>query len=101
MTTSFHVAHHLHNSLNEDLSVIVGKDGQEIEDGCGHDLIKVMEDYAEYQVNKPRGPGPVPRPGDDRGYFHQDNPLSHPHRGRRGGHRGGGHMWIKNEHMRD
>ena len=39
----FSVIHHLRNSLNENASVIVGKDGQEIEEGCGRELIKEMD----------------------------------------------------------
>ncbi|KAK4180306.1 YT521-B-like domain-containing protein [Triangularia setosa] len=34
---------HIHNSLNEDLPVLVGKDGQEIEAGAGVDLLRAMD----------------------------------------------------------
>jgi hypothetical protein len=36
---------HLRNPYNEDLPVLVGKDGQEIEEECGAKLMSLMEEY--------------------------------------------------------
>lgn len=33
---------HLKNRLNENRAVLVGKDGQEIDEGCGAELLKTM-----------------------------------------------------------
>ena len=38
---------HLNNSLNENRAVLVGKDGQEIEDQCGRSLLHEMEMIAQ------------------------------------------------------
>lgn len=38
---------HLKNPYNEYLPVLVGKDGQEIEEECGAELLHEMEAYAE------------------------------------------------------
>ncbi|KAK0629034.1 YT521-B-like domain-containing protein [Bombardia bombarda] len=38
---------HLRNAYNEDLPVLVGKDGQEIEEECGRQLLYEMESYVE------------------------------------------------------
>ncbi|KAK0708273.1 YT521-B-like domain-containing protein [Lasiosphaeris hirsuta] len=38
---------HLKNSFNEHMPVLVGKDGQEIEEGCGHALAREMKAFAE------------------------------------------------------
>ena len=40
----------LKNSLNENLPVLVGKDGQEIEEGCGWDLVRVLQDEVEMEI---------------------------------------------------
>lgn len=37
---------HLKNSLNEGAAVLVGKDGQEVEEGCGRELVREMYDFA-------------------------------------------------------
>ena len=37
---------HLKNSLNEGMAVLVGKDGQEIEENCGANLLREMFDIA-------------------------------------------------------
>jgi hypothetical protein len=39
--------HHLKNSLNENMPVLVAKDGQEIEYQCGEDLIKCIDEEFE------------------------------------------------------
>ncbi len=54
---SFHLVHHLVNSLNENRSVIVGKDGQEIEDECGRQLVEELEAHAEMELVAARGLG--------------------------------------------
>jgi YTH domain-containing protein 1 len=38
---------HLTNSYNEGLPVLVGKDGQEIEEECGRQLLAEMQSYVE------------------------------------------------------
>ncbi|KAK3350051.1 YT521-B-like domain-containing protein [Lasiosphaeria hispida] len=38
---------HLRNSFNEYLPVLVGKDGQEVEEGCGHALAREMKSFAD------------------------------------------------------
>ena len=43
----FHRIGHLKNSYNDGLPVLVGKDGQEIEEGCGTELLREMEGYVE------------------------------------------------------
>ncbi|KAJ9151118.1 hypothetical protein NKR23_g3211 [Pleurostoma richardsiae] len=43
----FHAVHHLVNSLNENMPVLVGKDGQEIEEQCGRDLAAEMDKLEE------------------------------------------------------
>lgn len=35
---------HLRNGLNEGLAVVVGRDGQEIEGGCGRGLVRVLDE---------------------------------------------------------
>jgi hypothetical protein len=47
VAVEFYRVHHLKNSLNEDLSVIIGKDGQEIEEECGRALIQEMDTVAD------------------------------------------------------
>ncbi|KAL1839454.1 hypothetical protein VTJ49DRAFT_1492 [Mycothermus thermophilus] len=45
-TVDFWRVGHLKNSFNDNEAVLVGKDGQEIEPGCGTDLLRIMEDFA-------------------------------------------------------
>jgi len=54
-TTSFQYVHHLRNALNGDLPVIIGKDGQEIEESCGRDLIKEMDSTVKWDTDRERG----------------------------------------------
>ncbi|KAM7224088.1 hypothetical protein V8F06_000561 [Rhypophila decipiens] len=57
---SFTLVGDLRNSFNEDHPVLVGKDGQEIEENCAIDLLRVMSDFAAreggggYWVTAPR-----------------------------------------------
>lgn len=37
----------MRNGLNEGLAVLVGRDGQEIEEGCGRGLVGVLDDVGE------------------------------------------------------
>jgi hypothetical protein len=48
---------HLKNPYNEGAPVLVGKDGQEIEEECGAELLREMEAYAEGRSDTflPRG----------------------------------------------
>ena len=48
---------HLKNSLNEGQAVLIGKDGQEIEERCGEELIKLIDEEAERQIS---GMPPMP-----------------------------------------
>ncbi|KAK4241794.1 YT521-B-like domain-containing protein [Achaetomium macrosporum] len=48
---------HLKNSYNEGMSVLVGKDGQEIEEQCGADLLREMEAIALRQGEGDREDG--------------------------------------------
>ncbi|KAJ4392809.1 hypothetical protein N0V85_006820 [Neurospora sp. IMI 360204] len=43
---------YLKNPLNENLSVLIAKDGQEVEEDCGRALLREMESYAEWGSNK-------------------------------------------------
>lgn len=49
---------HLKNAYNEGQTVLVGKDGQEIEEGCGAELLREMEAFAEALWNDRRDTGP-------------------------------------------
>jgi len=53
-TTGFSYVHHLKNSLNEDLSVVVGKDGQEIEEECARGLMREMDSTADAESDRDR-----------------------------------------------
>ncbi|KAK3692303.1 YT521-B-like domain-containing protein [Podospora appendiculata] len=61
---------HLKNSYNENMPVLVGKDGQEIEEKCGRELLVEMQAYADERADgdggmrnphASHGPAPVPR----------------------------------------
>lgn len=54
-STRFHRIGHLKNSLNENQAVLVGKDGQEIEERCGRGLIELIDEEAEGAVREWRG----------------------------------------------
>ncbi|KAK3492243.1 YT521-B-like domain-containing protein [Neurospora hispaniola] len=56
---------YLKNPLNENLSVLIAKDGQEVEEDCGRALLREMESYAEWESNKtafPSGSRQQPQP---------------------------------------
>ncbi len=46
-STRFSDVGHLKNSLNDGLAVLVGKDGQEIEERCGEALCKLIDEDCE------------------------------------------------------
>lgn len=52
----FYKIGHLTNSLNEDQAVLVGKDGQEIEQQCGRLLLREMENVAEMAYERQSRP---------------------------------------------
>lgn len=43
-STLFRRVGHLKNSLNENQAVLIGKDGQEIEENCGTGLIELIDE---------------------------------------------------------
>lgn len=51
--TRFHRIGHLKNSLNDNMAVLIGKDGQEIEENCGAGLIELIDE----EVNAALGNG--------------------------------------------
>ncbi|ESZ99365.1 hypothetical protein SBOR_0235 [Sclerotinia borealis F-4128] len=53
-STRFHRIGHLKNSRNENLAVLIGKDGQEIEEGCGSDLLTCMDEELEVALEGER-----------------------------------------------
>ncbi|KAK3381502.1 YT521-B-like domain-containing protein [Podospora didyma] len=80
---------HLKNSYNENAAVLVGKDGQEIEEECGRELLHEMQLFAEAKLdlemnNNHRRPGPGPGPGrgSGRGSGHGPDPGYGHSRGR-------------------
>ncbi|KAK3333758.1 YT521-B-like domain-containing protein [Cercophora scortea] len=42
---------HLKNSYNENMPVLVGKDGQEIEESCGRELLYEMQAFADERID--------------------------------------------------
>ena len=46
-STRFHRIGHLKNALNENQAVLIGKDGQEIEENCGAGLIELIDEEYE------------------------------------------------------
>ena len=52
----FHI-HHLTNHLNDNLSVVRGRDGQEIDEENGRKLLKEMRDFSEMAAAAPDHPG--------------------------------------------
>jgi hypothetical protein len=46
-STRFHRIGHLKNSLNENQAVLIGKDGQEIEESCGRGLIELIDEEVD------------------------------------------------------
>lgn len=53
--------HHLNNPLNDGRSIIIGRDGQEIDEENGRKLLKAMQDYGEAAAGIPGAPGPGTR----------------------------------------
>ncbi len=49
--TRFHRVGHLKNALNENQAVLIGKDGQEIEENCGANLIELINEEADQVLN--------------------------------------------------
>lgn len=47
--TRFHSVGHLKNALNEGQAVLIGRDGQEIEEGCGRALCELIDNAAREQ----------------------------------------------------
>lgn len=52
---------HLKNPLNENQAVLVGKDGQEIEEQCGRQLLMEMENVAQMRYDMQQGRSGSPR----------------------------------------
>ena len=48
--TSFHRIGHLKNALNENMAVLVGKDGQEIEENCGRSLLELIDEEVDHAL---------------------------------------------------
>lgn len=49
-TTPFHHIGHLKNALNENQAVLIGKDGQEIEEQCGARLTELIDEEADFEL---------------------------------------------------
>jgi hypothetical protein len=45
--TRFHRVGHLKNALNDNQAVLIGKDGQEIEENCGRSLVEWIDEECE------------------------------------------------------
>jgi hypothetical protein len=45
--TRFHRVGHLKNALNDNQAVLIGKDGQEIEEFCGRELVELIDEECE------------------------------------------------------
>ncbi|PMD46260.1 YTH-domain-containing protein [Hyaloscypha variabilis F] len=45
--TRFHRVGHLKNALNDNQAVLIGKDGQEIEENCGRSLVELIDEECE------------------------------------------------------
>lgn len=93
----FSIVHHLCNSLNEDSSVIVGKDGQEIEEGCARELIKEMDKLEEEKIEFEEHMGKYGKAYNSWGWGEKASrlPRPFPSSGRgtyRGGRGGGGSL---------
>jgi hypothetical protein len=48
--TRFGRVGHLKNKLNENQAVLVAKDGQEVEEACGEQLTKIIDEEAELDL---------------------------------------------------
>lgn len=51
-STRFHRIGHLKNALNDNLAVLIGKDGQEIEENCGAGLIELIDEEASLALGQ-------------------------------------------------
>ncbi|KAH7419069.1 YT521-B-like domain-containing protein [Cadophora sp. MPI-SDFR-AT-0126] len=51
-STRFHRIGHLKNALNDNLAVLIGKDGQEIEENCGARLIELIDEEANLALGE-------------------------------------------------
>jgi YTH domain-containing protein 1 len=49
--TRFHRIGHLKNPFNENQAVLIGKDGQEIEENCGAGLIELINEEVDTALN--------------------------------------------------
>ena len=52
--TRFHRVGHLKNTYNDNQAVLIGKDGQEIEEACGAALIELIDEEADQIVETKR-----------------------------------------------
>jgi len=50
-STRFHRIGHLKNAYNENQAVLIGKDGQEIEENCGAGLIELIDEEAREAIS--------------------------------------------------
>ncbi|KAL8828463.1 MAG: hypothetical protein Q9170_006592 [Blastenia crenularia] len=53
--TRFHCVGHLKNALNEGQAVLIGRDGQEIEEKCGRELCELVDEAAREQARYDEG----------------------------------------------
>jgi hypothetical protein len=53
-TTRFQRIGHLKNPYNDHQAVLIGKDGQEIEEGCGRALVECIDEEVEQEVQSER-----------------------------------------------
>jgi hypothetical protein len=53
-STRFHRIGHLKNAYNENQAVLIGKDGQEIEENCGAGLIELIDEEAREAISSYR-----------------------------------------------
>ncbi|KAE8451563.1 hypothetical protein EG329_003636 [Mollisiaceae sp. DMI_Dod_QoI] len=51
-STRFHRVGHLKNAYNENQAVLIGKDGQEIEENCGAGLIELIDEEADQALGR-------------------------------------------------
>jgi predicted HD phosphohydrolase len=51
-STPFHRIGHLKNALNDNQAVLIGKDGQEIEENCGRVLLQLIDEEYEQALNR-------------------------------------------------
>ncbi len=51
-STRFHRVGHLKHAYNENQAVLIGKDGQEIEENCGAGLIELIDEEADQALGR-------------------------------------------------